>query len=86
MPSCADIGCVNRSGKNPSLSLHQIPSNKQKEIRQEWLHHIKRGENEKYLPKDLTYICLKYFQNDCFKRDLQVSFINFLNVSVKNIH
>ena len=76
MPSCAAIGCINRSGKNPSLSLHQIPPNKQKEIRQEWLHQ--RGENEKYLPKDLTlYICLKHFQNDCFKRDLQVSFIDF---------
>ena len=42
MPSCAAIGCVNRSGKNPSLGLHQIPSHKQKEIRQEWLRCIKR--------------------------------------------
>ena len=58
MPSYAAIGCVNSSGKNPSLSFHQIPSNKRKEIRQEWLRSIKRGQNEKYLPKDLTlYIC-----------------------------
>ena len=42
MPGCAAIGCVNRSGKNPSLSFHQIPSNKRKEIRQEWLRRIKR--------------------------------------------
>ena len=43
MPSCAAIGRVNSSEKNPSLSFYQIPSNKRKEIRQEWL----RGQNEK---------------------------------------
>ena len=78
MSGCAAIGCVNSSGKNPSLSFHQIPSNKRKEIRQEWLRRIKRGQNEKYLPEDLTlYICSEHFENDCFERDLQVSFINF---------
>ena len=78
MPSYAAIGCVNSSGKNPSLSFHQIPSNKRKEIRQEWLRCIKRGQNEKYLPEDSTlYICSEHFENDCFERDLQVSFINF---------
>ena len=78
MSSCAAIGCVNSSGKNPSLSFHQIPSNKRKEIRQEWLRCIKRGQNEKYLPEDSTlYICLQHFEIDCFERDLQVSFIIF---------
>ena len=78
MSGCAAIGCVNSSGKNPSLSFHQIPSNKRKEIRQEWLRRIKRGQNEKYLPEDLIlYICSEHFENDCFERDLQVSFINF---------
>ena len=78
MPSYAAIGCVNSSGKNPSLSFHQIPSNKRKEIRQEWLRRIKRGRNEKYLPEDSTlYICSEHFEKDCFERDLQVSFINF---------
>ena len=78
MSGCAAIGCVNSSGKNPSLSFHQIPSNKRKEIRQEWLRRIKRGQNEKYLPEDLTlYICSEHFENDCFERDLQVRFINF---------
>ena len=61
MPSCAAIGRVNRSGKNPSLSFHQIPSNKRKE----WLRRIKRGQNEKYLPKDSTlYICSEHFEKD----------------------
>ena len=56
------MGCVNSSGKNPSLSFHQIPSNKRKEIRQEWLRRIKRGQNEKYLPEDSTlYICSEHF-------------------------
>ena len=77
MPSCVAIGCVNPSEKNPSLSFHQIPSNKRKKIRQ-WLHCIKRGQKEKYLPKDSTlYICSEHFENDCFERDLNVSFINF---------
>ena len=51
MPSCAAIGCVNRSGKNLSLSFHQIPSNKQKEIRQEWLRRIKRVPVDIYMLK-----------------------------------
>ena len=46
---------VNRSGKNPCLSFHQIPSNKRKEIRQEWLRRIKRGQNEKYLQRIRHY-------------------------------
>ena len=78
MPSCATNGCVSRSGKNPSLSFHPIPSYNRKEITQEWLRHIKRGQNEKYLPKDSKlYICSEHFQKDCFEGDLQVSFINF---------
>ena len=48
MPSCATIGFFSGSGKNPVLSFHQIPSYKRKEIRQEWLRQIKRGQNEKY--------------------------------------
>ena len=55
MPSCATMDCVNRSGKNPSVSFHQISSNKGKEIRQEWLGRIKRGQNEKYL-LDIKYL------------------------------
>ena len=78
MPSCAAMRCVNRSEKNPSLRFHQIPSDKRKEIRQEWHCRIKCGQNEKYLPKDSTlYICSEHFGKDCFERDLQVSFINF---------
>ena len=49
------------SGNNPSLSFHQIPLSKRKEIRQEWLCHLKREQNEKYLLKDSTsYICLEH--------------------------
>ena len=54
MPNCATIDLFSRSGKNPSLSFQQIPSHKRLEIRQEWLRHIKGGQNEKYLPKDST--------------------------------
>ena len=73
MPSCAAIGCVNRSWKNPSLNFHQIPSNKRKEIRQEQLRRFKRGQNSKYLPKDSElYICSKHFEKVCLGQDLQV--------------
>ena len=51
--------------------------NKRKEIRQEWLCRIKRGQNEKYLLKDSILICSEHFEKDCLERDLQVSFINF---------
>ena len=61
MSSSAAIGRVNSSGKNPSLSFHQIPSNKRKEIRQEWLRRIKRGQNEKHLLEDSILIC-KFYQ------------------------
>ena len=78
MPSSATVGFFSRSEKYPFLSFHQIPSYKRKEIRQEWLHHIKRGQNEKYLPKNSALnICLEHFEKDCFERHLQVSFINF---------
>ena len=75
MSSCAEIDCVNSSGKNPSLSFHQIPPTKRNVNR---MKRIKREQNEKYLPEDSTlYICSEHFENDCFERDLQVSFINF---------
>ena len=81
MSGCAGTGCVNRSRKNPILIFHQIPTNKQKEIKQEWLRRIKRGPNEKRLPNDSTlYICSEHFERHCFERDLQVSFINVYNV------
>ena len=85
MPSCAAI-CVNHFGKNPSLSFHQIPSNKQKEIRQEWLCCIKHEQNEKYLPNNSTlYICSKYFEKYCFERDLQVNKVSNNNTRTSRI-
>ena len=50
----ASASLFSRSGKNPSLSFHQIPSYKRKEIRQDWLRHIKSGQNENYVPSDST--------------------------------
>ena len=73
MSSYVAICCVNCYGKTPSLRFHQITSNKQKEIRQEQLCHIKSGQNSKYLSKDLElYICSKHFEKDCLGQDLQV--------------
>ena len=80
----AKLRCV---GKNPSLSFHQIPSSKRKEIRQEWLcHRIKRGQNEKYLPKDSTlYICSEHFEKDCCGGSAS-KFYQHLKRICKNIH
>ena len=45
------------------FSLNPIKYCKRKKIRQEWFRRIKRGQNEKYLPKDSTlYICLEYLE------------------------
>ena len=55
MPSCAAIGCVNSSGKNPSLSIHQILLNKRRKIRQEWLRCIKFGQNENIFQRIQNY-------------------------------
>ena len=65
MPRSSALGCAYGSGNNPSISypLNPIKYFKRKEIRQEWFGRIKRGQNEKYLPKDSTlYICLEHFE------------------------
>ena len=86
MPSCATVGCVSRSGKNTPLSFHQIPSYKRKEIKQEWFRHIKRGQNEKYLPKDSTVcICSEHFEKGCFESSPS-KFYQLLKHICKNIH
>ena len=73
MSSYVAIGCVNHSGKTPSLRFHQITSNERKDIRQEQLCHIKRGQNSKYLSKDSElYICSEHFKKDRLGQDLQV--------------
>ena len=72
MPSCSAINCTNRSSTDKSLSFHKIPSeNRNKDLRQQWLVHIKRTGN---LPKDTSfYMCSAHFEPECFKRDLKVT-------------
>ena len=70
MVSCSAFSCTDRSENYPGISFHRIPSSKKKELRQEWLHNIRRVGN---LPSDKSfYICSVHFEENCFKRDLQV--------------
>ena len=67
MVSCSAIGCTNRS-----TDFYQVPSEKKnKSLRKQWLVNI-RCDGQ--LPKDNSfYICSDHFEENCFKRDLQVS-------------
>ena len=69
MVSCSAFGCTNRSEHYPGISFHRIPSSKKKELRKKWLHIIRVGN----LPSDKSfYICSEHFEENYFKRDLQV--------------
>ena len=71
MVSCSAFGCTNRSENCPEISFHRIPSWKKKELRKKWLHNIRRVGT---LPSDQSfYICSSHFEENCFKRDLQVN-------------
>ena len=71
MVSCSAIGCTNRSTDNPNIPFYQIPTEKKKPLRKQWLHNVCCAGQ---VPKDKSfYICSKHFKEDCFQRDLQVS-------------
>lgn len=75
MPNCAAIGCTNRSNNlsNENVSFHKIPSEKNKSLRQQWLHNIRREGDP---PKDSGfYICSIHFESDCFEQNMQVNFL-----------
>lgn len=65
MVACGAHGCTNRTEKNPGLSFHVLPQNK--DLREKWLANIKRVT----LPKKLA-ICDEHFEAECFERDLKV--------------
>ena len=73
MVSCsAAIGCTNRSTDNINIRFYQVPSEKKnKSLRKQWLVNIRRDGQ---LPKDNSfYICSDHFEENCFKRDLQLN-------------
>ena len=72
MVNCGAFGCTNRAANHPELSFHKVPTNKRNPVlRKRWLHNIRRDGN---LPKDSSfYICSIHFEEECFRRDLQVS-------------
>ena len=72
MASNGAIGCSKRSS-NKELRFYQVPSAKQNStLRKQWIHNIRRGGK---LPKDKSfYVCPVHFEEECYQRDLQVSF------------
>ena len=69
MPNCGAPGCTNRSSVHPEKSFHKLPAVSRPKIRDSWIVNIKR----QFIPKEL-YICSDHFEEDCFIRDLKVSF------------
>ena len=77
---CAAVGCNNTTVNNPNVTFHRIPANndKNKQLRKQWLHNIKRKDP----PKDSCFfVCSEHFESDCFERDLRVClFIFFIDI------
>ena len=82
MVSCSAFGCTNRSTSETDVSFHKIPPCKNKVLRKQWLHNIRRTGP---LPKDISfYICTEHFDESCFKRDLHVCNDFFICIVVCN--
>ena len=85
MVSCsAAIGCTNRSTDNIKIRFYQVPSEKKnKSLRKQWLVNIRRDGQ---LPKDNSfYICSDHFEENCFKRDLQLRVVHILHCKSRKI-
>lgn len=68
MPWCVAVNCNSNTympDRVKNISFYGLP--KDKDIKQRWLQNIKR-EN---MPKDKK-LCHLHFEEDCFKRDLEV--------------
>lgn len=75
MVYCAAFGCNSSSEqkRKNDVSFYRLP--KDETIRKIWISRLKR-EN---LPKDVR-ICHLHFEEQCFERDLKVSFMIFMFV------
>ena len=70
MPNCAAYNCTNRSSKESEISFHRVPAeNRNKMLRARWIQNIRRKDN---FPSHGSFICSAHFEDDCFKRNLQV--------------
>ena len=69
MGICAAVNCSNKSSKVKNITLFSLPRNDA--LRKQWLAKLKR-EN---LPNDIRD-CSEHFEESCFKRDLEVRFLN----------
>ena len=65
MGICATVNCSNKSNKAKNIVLYRLP--KDKTIQKQRLANLKR-EN---IPTEVQ-VCSMYFEESCFKRDLEV--------------
>ena len=74
MTWCVAVGCSSNSftkKRVKGLRFFQIPKNES--LKKRWLQNIKRDN----LPKNPS-VCELHFEENCFKRDLQVSNIGLI--------
>ena len=74
MTWCVAVGCSSNSftkKRVKSLRFFQLPKNEI--LKKRWLQNIKRD----HLPKNPS-VCELHFEENCFKRDLQVSNIGLI--------
>ena len=72
MVHCAAINCTNSSSKksDSTFSFFKLPKDPNRV--KVWLAKLKRAN----LPKDGNlHVCHEYFEENCFQRDLRVSYI-----------
>ena len=80
MVICAAVGCSSETGKTKNISIFRLPRDKL--LRKEWLRKLKRTN----LPADDNIrICHLHFTEDCFERDLKVSFNFYLKLYIYSI-
>ena len=79
MVHCCAVDCFNSSAKCKNVSFFKLP--RDQKLRKQWISKIKRTS----LPKEENIrVCHKHFDDECFKRDLQVSIFTLFQEENKN--
>ena len=75
MPTCAAVGCQNRSNDRPDLLWKYLPTKeKDSSLKELWLSKIKRKHGS-LLPHDRNIVlCSEHFANECIERDYKKEF------------
>ena len=67
MVFCAAVGSRSESGKSKDIGFYRLP--RDQTLKAKWLQKLKRDN----LPSEKnTRACYLHFEDECFKRDLEV--------------